>query len=79
MAERKHTFPAVSDHGTVLKPDQVAVAFDPEKGYEILLPPDTGGELPPQAVALVAAAVRLSDDQDFLKEMVEWLESRQAY
>lgn len=55
----------------------MAVAYDPEKGFEILIPDNEEADIPDKAVALIAAAVRLGEDMDFCNEMLRWFEERQ--
>ena len=59
---------------TILEPDEVAVVYTKNKGYKFLIP-DTldGEEVPDEAAVLVATAMRLSNDEEFYQEMLEWL------
>ena len=62
-----------------LPPDQVAVTYDEEVGYQILLPPhDEDDTMPESAAVLIAVAMRLTDDREFYQDVVEWLETRQV-
>jgi len=63
---------------TILKPDQVAVVYDEKDGYQILLPHyEDESTIPEQAAVLVAAGMRLTDDEDFYKNLLHWMEQRQ--
>ncbi len=63
---------------TILEAHQVAITYDEENGYQILLPStDEHDEMPQGAAVLVATAMRLTDDEAFYQEMVAWLEARQ--
>ena len=63
---------------TILEAHQVAITYDEENGYQILLPStDEDDEMPEGAAVLVATAMRLTDDEAFYQEMVAWLEARQ--
>ena len=59
---------------TILEPDEVAVAYTKDKGYKFLIP-DTldDEEVPDEAAVLVATAMRLSNDEEFYQEMLDWL------
>ena len=59
---------------TILEPDEVAVVYTKDKGYRILIP-DTldDEEVPDEAAVLVATAMRLSNDDEFYQEMLDWL------
>lgn len=62
---------------TILKPDQVAVVYDEKDGYKILLPQyKDEAKMPEQAAALVAAGMRLNDDEDFYQDLLHWMEQR---
>ncbi len=68
---------AEAEAGTVLRPDQAAIVYDEENGYQILLPQgEDTDKLPLEVFALVAAAMRLNDDEAFRNEMVQWLEEK---
>lgn len=77
MSPTQYIFPEHSDRGTVLAPDQVAVTYDDEAGYAIFVPDDESAEIPERAVALVAAAMRLGEDDAFYNGLLEWFEQRQ--
>ena len=78
MSGKKYTHPAASDHGTVLEAHQVAVTYDEENGYQIMLPHhEEDDTMPEGAAVLVAVAMRLTDDPEFYAEMLEWFEERQ--
>ena len=63
---------------TILNPDQVAVVYDEKDGYQILLPHyEDESMIPEQATVLVAAGMRLTDDEDFYKDLLHWMEQRQ--
>jgi len=63
---------------TILNPDQVAVVYDEKDGYQILLPHyEDEAIMPEQAAVLVAAGMRLTDDEDFYKDLLNWMEQRQ--
>ena len=59
---------------TILEPDEVAVVYTKDKGYKFLIP-DTldDEEVPDEAAVLVATAMRLSNDEEFYQEMLDWL------
>ena len=59
---------------TILEPDEVAVVYTKDKGYKFLIP-DTldDEEVPDEAAVLVAMAMRLSNDEEFYQEMLDWL------
>jgi len=77
MSQEKPVFPAETDRGTVLQPDQVAIVCDEHSGYKFLIPDrDDNAEIPDKAAAIIAAAMRLDDDEDFCKEMLKWFEER---
>ncbi len=64
---------------TVLSAEQVAVVYDEENGYQILLPQyDDEDELPAPAAALVAAGLRLSNDEEFGRDLLRWLENHSS-
>jgi len=63
---------------TLLEAHQVAVTYDEENGYQILLPStDEHDEMPEGAAILVATAMRLTSDEALYQEMVAWLDARQ--
>lgn len=77
MSEKNYEFPAATDHGSVLPPDQVAVTFDEENGYQILLPQsDQDDRLPEGAAALIAVTMRLTEDPEFYDDMLQWFADR---
>ena len=59
---------------TILEPDEVAVVYTKDKGYKFLIP-DTldNEEVPDEAAVLVATAMRLSNDEEFYQDMLDWL------
>ena len=59
---------------TILEADEVAVVYTKDKGYKFLIP-DTldDEEVPDEAAVLVATAMRLSNDEAFYQEMLDWL------
>ena len=59
---------------TILEPNEVAVVYTKDKGYKFLIP-DTldDEEVPDEAAVLVAMAMRLSNDEEFYQEMLDWL------
>ncbi len=62
---------------TILESDQVAVTFDLENGFQIMMPDYDGEEdLPEGALALIAVGMRLTDDPVFYQELVSWMKSR---
>jgi len=65
---KKFIHEATTDYGSVLHPDKVAVIAE-DDGYEFLIP-DGEIEISENAQALVAAAMKIQDDEDFKKEMV---------
>lgn len=70
---------STNDPKTVLPDGSFAVVFDPARGFEIHLPEmDEDEELPGEAVALVAAGMRLRDDGEFGEELLRWWEARQT-
>jgi hypothetical protein len=63
---------------TILNSDQVAVVFDEKHGYQILLPQfEDEAQMPEQAVALIAAGMRLRGDEDFYMDLLHWMEQSQ--
>jgi hypothetical protein len=61
---------AHTDHGTVLKPDQAALVFDPDGRMSIVLP-----DMPPDAEIpsgwrLMLAIIQKCRDPDWVAEMV---------
>jgi len=59
---------------TILEPDEVAVVYTKDKGFKFLIP-DTldDEEVPDEAAVFVAVALRLSNDDEFYQEMLDWL------
>ena len=73
MSDEKIVYPAATDHGSVLKPDQLAVIWDAHEDFALHMPnvdENTGIEEP--ATALIACMVRLSNEPEFMDEMLEW-------
>ena len=69
---------AKPDTPTILEAHQVAITYDEENDYQILLPSmDEDGDMPEGTAALVATAMRLTNDEMFYQDMVAWLEARQ--
>jgi hypothetical protein len=64
----------IKPESTILEPDEVAVVYTKDKGYKFLIP-DTldDEEVPNEAAVLVATAMRLSNDEEFYREMLDWL------
>jgi hypothetical protein len=56
----------------VIGSDQVAVVIEANGAWKIVLPREQNTTLPEQAKALIAAAMRLTSDAAFYKEMLEW-------
>ena len=64
---------AHSDVGTVLQPDEFCGIWSPTEGYYFLMPDQPSeARLPDAALALIAAVMRLHDDEDFRQEVVDW-------
>jgi hypothetical protein len=62
---------------TVLDPGDVAVIYSEEKGYVICLPRGMDdASLPPEALALLAAGMRLTEDSSFREALVQWFSQR---
>lgn len=63
-----------NDPQAMLSQSSFAVIYDPENGYQLMVPEmDEEAEMPVQAVALIAAGMRLQDDPGFMEELVNWL------
>lgn len=56
--------------GTVIAPDQVAVVVGPDGALNIIVPKDETAAVPEAAQALIAAAMRLTNDPAFYAEML---------
>jgi len=65
---------AHSDVGTVLQPEEYCAIWSPTEGYSFLVPPQltVDTRIPEHAVALMAAVIRLEDDEAFRNELIEW-------
>ncbi|CAN0529140.1 unnamed protein product [Laminaria digitata] len=62
---------------TELPKDGFAVCFTPTTGFELHLPKmDEDKELPGEAVALIAAGMRLQSDEAFRDELLRWWEDK---
>jgi hypothetical protein len=59
---------------TILEPDEIAVVYTKDKGFKFLIPDKLDNEeVPDEAAVLVAMAMRLSNDEKFYQEMLDWL------
>jgi hypothetical protein len=66
-----------ADPDAKVKPEEAAIIWSPKKGFRILLPKWAGDEeIPMQALALVACAMRLTDEDSFNAEMYKWYENK---
>lgn len=66
-----------TDSGTVLRPDQAAMVYDDEYGFQFLVPnycPDA--VVPPEVLALIAVTLRLSHEPEFLEAQLEWMQEQ---
>lgn len=65
------------EQNTILGADEYAAIWGPD-GYRIAIPhqEDEDEALPIGALAILACAVRLMNDDAFAKEMVDWIENR---
>ena len=66
---------AHTDVGTVLQPDEFCGVWSPTEGWSFLVPPKIkdDDEVPEDAIALIAAVMRIESDEDFRDELVDWL------
>lgn len=66
-----------ADEPTILEPEQFAVTYDEENGFQIIISEVHGEEdLPDGALALIAAGMRLGDDPAFFHELLSWIKGR---
>jgi len=70
MSNDKFIHKAETDHGTILHSKQVAVIVT-EDGFQFLIPDSDEVEISEAAQALVAAAMKIEEDEDFKAEMME--------
>lgn len=62
-----------NDPNTTVRPDEAAVIWSSREGYRMFLPKWREDEnIPIQAFALIACAMRLTEDEAFNIEMFEW-------
>ncbi|MFQ5443751.1 MAG: hypothetical protein ACE5DO_13845 [Desulfobacterales bacterium] len=60
-----------------VKPEEAAVIWSAKKGFRILMPKWAGDkEVPLQVFALIACAMRLTDEESFSAEMYKWYENK---
>lgn len=65
------------DEKTWLRPDQAAVIWDEELGFQAMLPNmESDVPVPPEILLLMAFLMRVNTDQDFVNELSTWMESR---
>lgn len=61
----------------VIADHQMAVIYDEEQGYRFIIPdPANIEDIPDGGAALIAAAVRLQQDPEFLAELIGWWDER---
>jgi hypothetical protein len=75
--------PAETDHGSVLSPNAAAVVYDPDNqdAHWHLLIPDWGKHeddepVPPEIVMLSAFFARIHRDQEFVNDLVQWMQDQ---
>lgn len=79
VGKTKMAHEAETDHGTVLKPDEYAVVYSPENGYQIFMPKlANDATVDPIGLAMLAAFVRLEQDEDFREEITKWFMDRKS-
>lgn len=68
----------VTEEGSrVIADHQMAVIYDEEHGYQFVIPdPANIEDIPDGGAALIAAAVRLQQDPEFLAELIGWWDER---
>ncbi|MCI0537136.1 MAG: hypothetical protein L0Z50_18115 [Verrucomicrobiales bacterium] len=65
-----------TENGTPIEPGQVAIVIKPDGTWQMVLPQDEDAAVPQQAIALIAAAMRLTSDAAFYREMLAWYAER---
>ena len=59
---------------TWLRPDQAAIIWDEELGYQAMLPNmDDDVPVKPEILLLMAFLMRITEDQSFVDELSDWL------
>ena len=65
------------DEKTWLRPDQAAIIWDKELGFQAMLPNmDPDIPVPPEILLLMTFLMRVDTDQAFVDELITWMEDR---
>jgi hypothetical protein len=70
------TFEAHSDHGSVLRPDQFAIAASPDNTLTFFIPKYSEGMDFPRAYLLIGAILARINDEAWIDEMIGDLADR---
>ena len=65
------------DEKTWLRPDQAAIIWDEELGFQAMLPKmDDDKPVPPEILLLMTFLMRVQTDQKFVNDLTAWMDNK---